>query len=323
MNKLIFPGVSKAVCLYAGKRLKLTIFAGLTILSGVGISSTQGAVWYLQNSLASGQSITTPGFWYTTPTSGTGTPATSFNASDIYDTNGKLARTNSGGMTSFEGGTLISSGGNAGVVALKGLGITVANFQTAASGGSISNSEGGVTFTTTTMTLNGDLTLGNNGRVSAEPKARTMSVSATTLTGSGNMTLYGGPTGFITLGFGDASGYTGTIFSTDEGFIDFGSSFATNGGLSLAAGTRVQSFDGITVSFTSLNIAGTIVGPGTYSFADLRAIDPLIFNPSGTGGVGFGTIIVVPEPSTWMLIGAAGTFLMVIRLRRATGRETV
>lgn len=116
---------------------------------------------------------------------------------------------------------------------------------------------------------------------------------------------------------GDISGFAGTFYvSTADGGVAYGSAFSITSSaplatLELAVDSQNFLFDlSSDITFGSVIVGSTLLDPGTYTVADLEILAPGRF-------LGEGSITVVPEPSTFAMLGVGVTlFAAVLRKRR-------
>ena len=205
--------------------------------------------------------------------------------------------------------------------------ITVAS----GSGGTLaigSTSTAGFTGFSGTTTLNGDLNVTSLSTGSVTT-GNTLTLSGA-ISGNGSLTKIG--TGSATLSNGTNSYIGGTVVSTGNLRATASGALGT-GSVTIAAGAALGLSTGVTnpnfiddlasvllngstsrlnLAFTgtetvgALTINGAAFGPGTYGTADNAQL------------TGTGTLTVVPEPSTYvMLIGAMGMMALVVRRKAA------
>lgn len=139
---------------------------------------------------------------------------------------------------------------------------------------------------------------------------------AAPLSGSGGLSLTrtsGDPSGASLLNINGGGTYTGTItvnWNNLNTTIGFASSLS---GATISAGTNAGKFNvQNTLTFAGFTWDGVTLAPGTYNYSQLTTAGIKASNLADLGG----TITVIPEPTTWALLTASLTALVVFRRRR-------
>lgn len=244
--------------------------------------------WYLHADEAIGTSWDTLSNWWSTPTGGSNPGAISSN--DDFYTNGRLLRTPGGTSGSTFGGAFLTM--NGGSVLLKNVSTTTAttigNFISEGTGGSISQGTGG------TLILNiTNLWADSATKFDTVANNRNFSLSAVTLSGTGDITLLGHGGGQLLVNIANANNYTGTLSmsASSTGTLTFQNSLFSAGSFVVGAGNSVVVNN--PVSFAGLTVGGVAKAAGTYSAASL-------------GFSGTGTVTVTNRPPQMFGVNEAG-----------------
>lgn len=284
----------------------LTIAIGLSVLTMAGTSG-EAAIWYLKATQSSDFSWNTLSSWNSS-SDGSGTSPGAISSSDTYSTNGYTLRTPNStsaatATQTFAGGTLLVDGGK---LLLKSDTSIISNLVSV--GGQIVNGSSSHRSDLTLQAANFQV---NAATIMQGATDRDSTFSFGTLSGAGDLTIImisqsssGG--GNFYLSASDASGYSGTL-TLDSGSFDFDSDFTSSGALVIAGGTTFTLDQDLT--FTGLTIDGDVFAAGTYSYSDLSNDYASVFGSSTAG-----SITVIPEPASLMLMGIGG--LVMSRRRR-------
>jgi len=254
-------------------------------------STAAAASYYLhtnQTSSSNWHTVAAAQGWYDAPTGGSQLAV--FDATGHYFNNGFNLRTppSADAPSVFGGRSLTMSGA---LLQLRSSGNTISNLTSL--GTTIVNA---VSATATVLNIT---QFSNQGTTTVgDHEARAVTLNIGTLTGSGNLVSGGSSSGAtLNLSIADAANFTGS-FNHVAGRLNFNSDFTSGGGLALSLGTFVTLDQAVT--FTSLSIAGDVLGAGEYSYAYLNANYGAIFD-LGTAA-GFITVAPIPEPQTWALL---------------------
>ena len=227
-------------------------------------------------------------------------------ADDYVVASGRILRTIAGGgsETFFGNSLTIGDGSTAGTLGLKqGSAATFTVNNLKLDNGTVTQASDGLF----PATLAGNLTiLGGGGTFTTGGSAsRTLTLTAS-LAGSGNLLI--NDVGNFVLAPSSATSFTGTL-NLSKGAIDFNTDIVSGGALTINS-TGVTIVLDQNLTFNGLTIAGDVLANGFYSFTTLNTSYDSIFVNGGTG-----SITVVPEPTTWMLLGCTLTVTVLLRRR--------
>jgi hypothetical protein len=275
--------------------LPISILTFLIFISS--IDAMRAATYYLQQDMttANGQTVVTLAAWYD-QSSGGGNNATTLN-DNSFVSNGYGMRTPTSNTTFGNANTslTLSSGSGNKLTVRASSGNSTTIYKLTSLGGGASLSAGADAILNVSTFTNSGLTY-----LDTSYTTRTFTISFTSVSGAGDLSLTGGGTVYLSLA--SASAYTGNITwgNSATTILNFNNDVVSDGGLIALSTSRIVLDQHLT--FNSVSIAGTSLVAGTYDFSYLNSHFDTVFVDGGIG-----SITVVPEPTATELaaIGAA------------------
>lgn len=283
------------------------VLAALVLL---GMASAPAAVYYIQANSpnnATGNNINNVGNYWD-QTSGGGIHPASMAGND-FSNNGwdiRISPGSTAGSVTFLGDSLILNNGSASMRVAGGT-ATVGTINSL--GGTGIFSGGAATLAVTTFSNAGNTTLVNSGT-----SGTIFHLSSTTLSGAGDLILNSttGTGRNIQLTINTGTAFTGDILwtGTNMPVLQFGNNLSLGGGL-IATNAASRIFLNRDVTFANLNLNGSNLAAGSYSYSYLTSNYGTIFTSGGSG-----SITVVPEPSVVFLVALGLALIIYFRRRR-------
>ena len=243
-----------------------------------------------------------------------GVAATALNSSDIIDSGTYTVRVTVGQAT-FAAGTLIMGGNQ---MVLKNATNTLSNLTVRANDTAYLFNAYSSDASTVKAALNitNTLKMESGANVAIWGQSRETTLNIGTLTGSGVLlvgNVMGGTQAATTLRLGVANydNFDGGMSLFNGSKVTLTSSFAVDN-LSLGTGSSIA-VGSFAFSFGSVSISGAApiaLDAKDYGIAELNAL------LGGNYFSGSGNITVIPEPSTWVLLGIGAGILAALRRKR-------
>lgn len=289
------------------------ILAGIIFLSFAALSHS--APYYTQANMTAGnQTIENLSLWFDQSTGGGNSPLT-FNGNQFYS-NGFALRSGISSTTWGNASTALFLNSGIGVGQLGTNTLTIANLTTYAGASARINprSNNGIANLAVSNFTNDVNTMLDSTSSNIN---RSISLSIGTLTGAGDFLIHGNSGGTngadVFLSVTNASGFTGDIRwgTSANTVLSFQNDLNSAGALIALSTSRISLHQD--VSFASVTLNGFSLAQGTYSYSYLNTNFDAIFLDGGSG-----SITVVPEPATGMLLGVG---LMVFLGKRSARRR--
>lgn len=161
-----------------------------------------------------------------------------------------------------------------------------------------------------TLKVNNLIISGTGSQLGVSPQGGVFTIDGT-LTGSGDLTMFSVSDFGGTISITGISGYTGAInltSNTNGLVVAFGTDYTFSNTFTIGTDSVLSVTSGRTLTFNEGDLVDTVNGPvaaGTYTASSL-----------GVNYTGSGTIIVVPEPASLVLLGLGG--LLIASRKRKT-----